>query len=130
MRALSVVGLVLLASFAASDYGTAGSYFGAAPGRGYFEAAPGHGPAASYSDHACDMPVQLSCQGCAVSCPAPKLAICRAGMNIWRGRAWSCLFQPTCSCQRSIWSPLPEQARQSRKIQRHPARSAARADAD
>ena len=120
MRILSVIGLVLLASLAASDHGTAGSYFDAALGRG---------PAASYSDHACNMPVQLDCHGCAVTCPAPKLAICRAGMNIWRGHEWSCLFQPTCSCQRSVWSLLPEQARQSRNIHRHPARSAARADA-
>jgi hypothetical protein len=125
MRAVSysaiVIGLVLLGSFAASNHGTAGSYS---------DAASGHGTAASYSDQACSMPGQLGCRGCGVTCPASKQAICRAGMNIWRGNAWSCLFQPTCSCQRSIWSLLPERFRQARKIHRHPARPAARAAAD
>jgi hypothetical protein len=115
-----VIGLVLLGSFAASDPGTAGSYS---------DAASDHGTAASYSDKACSMPVQLSCRGCAVTCPASKLATCRAGMSIWRSNTWSCLFQPTCSCQKSIWSLPPEQVRQSRKIHRHPTRPAARADA-
>jgi hypothetical protein len=115
-----VIGLVLLGSFAASDPGTAGSYS---------DAASDHGTGASYSDKACSMPVQFSCRGCAVTCPASKLATCRAGMSIWRSNAWSCLFQPTCSCQKSIWSLPPEQVRQSRKIHRHPTRPAARADA-
>ena len=124
MRAVSysatVIALVLLGSLAASDHGTAGSYSGATSD---------HGAAASYSDQACSMPAQLSCRACAVTCPASKHAICRAGINIWRGNAWSCLFQPTCSCQKSIWSLLSEQVRQSRKIHRHPARPTARADA-
>jgi hypothetical protein len=111
MRAVSylavVTGLVLLGSLAASNHGTAGSYS---------DAASDHGTAASYSDQACSMPVQLSCRGCAVTCLASKPAICRAGINIWRGNAWACLFQPTCSCQKSIWSLLPEQVRQSRKF--------------
>src|ERR1700730_2900713 len=77
MRAVSysaiVTGLVSLGSLAASNHGTAGSYFAAASD---------HGTAASYSDRACGMPVQLSCRGCAVTCPASKQAICRAGINI------------------------------------------------
>ena len=121
MRAVSysatVTALVLLGSLAASDHGTAGSYSGATSD---------HGAAASYSDQACSVPVQLSCRDCAVTCPASKHAMCRAGINIWRGNAWSCLFQPTCSCQKSIWSLLPERIPQARKIRRHPA---ARADA-
>jgi hypothetical protein len=31
------------------------------------------------------------------------IAVCRAGMSIWRGAAWTCSFQPVCMCQRSLW---------------------------
>jgi hypothetical protein len=88
-------GLAVLESFAASESATAGSYF---------DAVSGYRPAAIYSDHACSIPAQSSCRSCAVTCPASKPAVCRAGMNIWRNNAWYCLFQPTCSCQRSTWS--------------------------
>ena len=110
-----VVGLVLLGSSAAPDRGRAASYSDAARDRQ---------PAASYTEHACGTPAQLSCRSCAVTCPASKLAICKAGMNIWRSSTWSCLFQPTCACQTSIWSLLPERPRQARKTPRHPAHRA------
>lgn len=58
-------------------------------------------------DHACGMPARASCGGCAVSCPASAFAICRAGMSIWRGAAWSCLYQPVCACQQSLWQIWP-----------------------
>ncbi len=105
-----VMGLALFGSLAESDYGTAGSY------------SVQDRAAASYSDRACNIPVQFSCRGCAVTCPSSRVAICKAGMNIWRGNAWSCLFPSTCSCQTSIWSVPPERVRQPRKIHRHPPR--------
>jgi hypothetical protein len=105
-----VMGLALCGSLAESDYGMAGSY------------SVQDRAAASYSDQACNMPAQFGCRDCAVTCPPSRLAICKAGMSIWRSNAWSCLFPSTCSCQTSIWSVLPEQVRQSRKIHRHPTR--------
>jgi hypothetical protein len=60
--------------------------------------------AAGFYDNSCYMPAQLSCWGCAISCPLERTAVCTRGMNIWRGARWSCSFQPTCSCRRSIWS--------------------------
>jgi hypothetical protein len=59
---------------------------------------------AGFSDHSCYTPGQLSCGGCAISCPVERTAVCTAGMNIWRGARWSCTFQATCSCRKSIWS--------------------------
>ena len=94
-----VMGLALFGSLAASDYGTAASY------------SVQDRAAASYSDRACNIPVQTSCQGCAITCPPSRVAICKAGMNIWRGNAWSCLFPSTCSCRTSIRSIPPERAR-------------------
>jgi hypothetical protein len=104
------VGLALFGSLAESDYGTAGSY------------SVQDRAAASYSDRACNIPVQFSCRGCAVTCPQSRVAICKAGMNIWRGNAWSCLFPSTCSCQTSIWPVPPERVQHPHKIHRHPNR--------
>ena len=60
---------------------------------------------AGFYDHYCHMPAQFRCWGCAVACPADKVAVCRAGMNIWGGKAWSCAFQPKCACQKTMWRP-------------------------
>ena len=54
-------------------------------------------------DNACQMPPRLSCGACAVSCAAGMIPVCRTGMSVWRGAAWSCAFQPICACQRSLW---------------------------
>ena len=51
----------------------------------------------------CQMPARLNCGGCAISCAAGMFPVCRAGMSVWRGAAWSCSFQPLCACQRSLW---------------------------
>jgi hypothetical protein len=107
-RSALAMGLALFGSLAESDYGTAGSY------------SVQDRAAASYSDRACNIPVQFSCRGCAVTCPASRVAICKAGMNIWRGNAWSCLVPSACSCQTSIWSVPRAKVRQPRKIHPHP----------
>jgi hypothetical protein len=107
-RSALAMGLALFGSLAESDYGTAGSY------------SVQDRAAASYSDRACNIPVQFSCRGCAVTCAASRVAICKAGMNIWRGNAWSCLFPSACSCQTSIWSVPRAKVRQPRKIHPHP----------
>jgi hypothetical protein len=52
---------------------------------------------------ACHMAPEQSCGGCAVSCPIDRVAVCTRGMNVWRGHAWSCSFEPSCSCQRTVW---------------------------
>ncbi len=61
------------------------------------------GTAAGWFDHSCQIPGGFSFGGCAVSCPADKLPFCHAGMSLWRGKAWSCSFQPTCACLNSFW---------------------------
>jgi hypothetical protein len=58
---------------------------------------------AGWLDDGCHMSEQFSCGGCAIKCPADKIPVCRAGMNVWHGKAWYCSFQPTCACQKSIW---------------------------
>jgi hypothetical protein len=63
--------------------------------------------AAWFERHACGMPARASCGGCAVSCPAGAIAVCRAGMSIWRGTRWLCSFQPVCTCQRTLWQIQP-----------------------
>jgi hypothetical protein len=65
-------------------------------------AAPG-GAVAGWLDSTCQMPARLSCGGCAISCAAAMIPVCRTGMSVWRGAAWSCAFQPICACQRSLW---------------------------
>jgi hypothetical protein len=66
-------------------------------------AASGEADAAWFERHACAMPARAACGGCAVSCRLNAIAVCRAGMGIWRGAAWTCSFQPVCTCQRSLW---------------------------
>jgi hypothetical protein len=55
-------------------------------------------------EHACHMATRLGCGGCSVSCPVARIAVCQAGINIWRGKAWACMLASTCSCRKSMWS--------------------------
>jgi hypothetical protein len=48
-------------------------------------------------------------------------------MNLWRGGAWSCAFQPTCTCRTSIWSHGPATGPRG---YRHRSRSAEGAGSD
>jgi hypothetical protein len=54
-------------------------------------------------EQTCQVPARLSCGGCAISCTAGTIPVCRNGMSVWRGATWACSFQPICACQRSPW---------------------------
>ena len=54
--------------------------------------------------HTCSTPTQPNCGACSVSCRDAEFPVCRAGISIWRGKAWACMLRPACSCQKTIWS--------------------------
>jgi hypothetical protein len=57
-------------------------------------------PPIKYWVHACQMPARFACGACSVSCSRDSKATCRAGMSIWKREAWSCTFEPRCSCEK------------------------------
>jgi hypothetical protein len=89
MKVCNVTGRLLAAGILCA------AMIGAAPANAFF----------LFGDsHTCDTPTQPNCGACSVSCPLTAFPVCRAGISIWRGKAWACLLRPACSCQKSIWS--------------------------